>query len=86
MSALYPLFLNLRGRICVVVVEYTLWVEKLGELRRHLFQVKEIPVESRLRILHEQVSAPAFERFRDSLKESGNDEVQADLEGSSPCS
>jgi precorrin-2 dehydrogenase / sirohydrochlorin ferrochelatase len=44
--------------------EYASWVTRLGELRSGLFQDKGIGTATRRRILHEQASAAAFERFR----------------------
>ena len=52
--------------------EYVPWVTRLGELRSHLFRDKTIDSETRRRVLHEQASAPAFESFRNSLKEQSN--------------
>jgi precorrin-2 dehydrogenase/sirohydrochlorin ferrochelatase len=52
--------------------EYVPWVKSLGEVRSRLFQEKGLDDETRRRILHEQASASAFERFRDSLKADGN--------------
>jgi len=47
--------------------EYAPWVNSLGERRSRLFQDKALDGETRRRILHEQASASAFERFQDSL-------------------
>jgi precorrin-2 dehydrogenase/sirohydrochlorin ferrochelatase len=48
--------------------EYAPWVRSLGERRSRLFQDKGLDGETRRRVLHEQASASAFERFRDSFK------------------
>jgi siroheme synthase-like protein len=44
--------------------EYGPWVQRLGELRTHLFEDKSIDGETRRKMLHEQASASAFESFR----------------------
>lgn len=44
--------------------EYGLWVQELGELRSQLFEDKEIEPETRCKMLHEQASESAFEKFR----------------------
>jgi precorrin-2 dehydrogenase/sirohydrochlorin ferrochelatase len=44
--------------------EYGPWVQRLGELRTHLFEDKSIDGETRRKVLHEQASASAFESFR----------------------
>src|SRR5215467_3700424 len=47
--------------------EYGPWVQRLGELRTHLFEDKSIDGETRRKMLHEQASASEFENFRDAL-------------------
>lgn len=48
--------------------EYASWVQQLGELRTRLFQDKSLAPEARRKILHEQASASAFQRFNGSIK------------------
>jgi len=52
--------------------EYSPWVQRLGELRSQLFEDKQIDGETRRRMLHEQASASAFERFRAQFPKDSN--------------
>jgi precorrin-2 dehydrogenase / sirohydrochlorin ferrochelatase len=47
--------------------EYGPWVQRLGELRMHLFEDKSIDSDARRKMLHEQASASACEIFRAAL-------------------
>jgi len=53
--------------------EYGPWVQHLGEARTLLFQDKAINAETRRKLLHEQASAAAFENFRSSHRQKGED-------------
>lgn len=44
--------------------EYGPWVQGLGELRSQLFRDREMDIETRRKLLHDQASASAFASFR----------------------
>lgn len=62
--------------------EYGPWVEQLGEARAVLLQNQAITVEARRKMLHEQASVAAFERFRNSGDRERNQDSVMTSEGS----
>jgi precorrin-2 dehydrogenase len=66
---------------------YGLWVERLGELRRHLFKNESMERETRTAILHKEAGASAFEEFCRARRVQGVRQVPGDSvgnEGSGP--